>query len=300
MMMKCISKDEGSQLLWDIHSGVCGAHSSWCSIIRKAFRHEFYWLTAKDDMMEIVTKCKECQFFQKQTKKHTNPLRPIDLSWPFAVWGVDIVDILLRASGGFMFLFIGIDIFTKWMEATPVVNITQEVSVKFLESIIYRFDVPKRVLTDNGIQFKGAKFLRCCADFGIHHQPSSVAHTQTNGQVECTNELLIQGMKTRMFQDLKVKDKNWHKKLPTVLWALRTNINRAARDTPFSPIYRAEAVLPAKIYLKSARVAHFNPEDQAETREFDTNLLEERRNTTLSNMRKYQAAVKRYYNKSVV
>jgi hypothetical protein len=27
MMMKCISKDEGSQLLWDIHSGVCGAHS---------------------------------------------------------------------------------------------------------------------------------------------------------------------------------------------------------------------------------------------------------------------------------
>jgi hypothetical protein len=28
MMMKCISKDEGSQLLWDIHSGVYGAHSS--------------------------------------------------------------------------------------------------------------------------------------------------------------------------------------------------------------------------------------------------------------------------------
>jgi hypothetical protein len=208
MMMKCISKDEGSQLLWDIHSGVCGAHSSWCSIVGKAFRHEFYWLTAKDDAMEIVTKCKECQFFQKQTKKHMNPLRPIDLSWPFAVWGVDIVDILPRASGGFMFLFVGIDIFTKWMEATPVVNITQEASVKFLESIIYRFDVPKRVLTDNGTQFKGAKFLRCCADFGIHHQPSSVAHPQTNGQVECTNELLLQGMKTRMFQDLKVKDKN--------------------------------------------------------------------------------------------
>jgi hypothetical protein len=28
IMMKCISKDEGSQLLQDIHSGVCGAHSS--------------------------------------------------------------------------------------------------------------------------------------------------------------------------------------------------------------------------------------------------------------------------------
>jgi hypothetical protein len=50
-----------------------------------------------------------------------------------------------------------------------VVNITQEETTKFLQSIIYRFDVPIRVLTDNMIQFKGAKFVRCCADFGIHH-----------------------------------------------------------------------------------------------------------------------------------
>jgi hypothetical protein len=88
--------------------------------------------------------------------------------------------------------------------------------------------------------------------------------------------------------------------MPSVLWALRTNINRATRDTPFSLVYRAEAVLPPEIYFKSARMTHFNPKDQAEARELDANLLEERRNTTLSNMRKYQAALKRYYNKSVV
>jgi transposase-like protein len=67
--------------------------------------------------------------------------------------------ILPRAPGGFRFLFIAIDTFTKWMEAMLVVNITQEVAVKFLQSIIYRFDVPRRVLTDNGTQFKGAKFV---------------------------------------------------------------------------------------------------------------------------------------------
>jgi transposase InsO family protein len=80
-----------------------------------------------------------------------------------------------------------------------VVNITQEVAVKFLQSIIYRFGMPRRVLMDNGTQFKGAKFSRCCADFGIHHQPSSAAHPQTNEQVERTNGLLFQGMKTSMF-----------------------------------------------------------------------------------------------------
>jgi hypothetical protein len=104
----------------------------------------------------------------------------------------------------------------------------------------------------------------------------------------------------RMFQDLEAKSKNWHKKLPSVLWAFRTNINSATRDTPFSVVYGAKAVLPPEIYLKSARVAHFNTEDHAEAREFDTNLLEESRDTTLSNVHKYQAALKRYYNKSMV
>jgi hypothetical protein len=47
-------------------------------------------------------------------------------------------------------------------------------------------------------------------------------------------------------------------------------------------------------------VAQFNEEDQDESRQLDANLLEERRNTALSNVRKYQEAMKKYYNKSVV
>jgi transposase InsO family protein len=74
--------------------------------------------------------------------------------------------------------------FTKWIEAMLVVNTTQEVAVKLLQSIIYRFGVPRRVLMDNGTQFKGAKFVRCCVDFCIHHQPSSAAHPQMNEHVE--------------------------------------------------------------------------------------------------------------------
>jgi hypothetical protein len=107
-------------------------------------------------------------------------------------------------------------------------------------------------------------------------------------------------MKTRMFHDLEARGKNWHKELPSVLWALHTNINRATRNTPFNLVYGADTVLPLEIYLESTRVAHFNTEDQAEARELDSNLLEERHNTSLANVRKYQESLKRYYNKSVV
>jgi transposase InsO family protein len=163
-------------------------------------------------------------------------------------------------------LFIGVDMFTKWIKVMPTVNITQDAAVKFLQNIIYRFSVPRRVLTDNRTQFKGAKFARCCVEFGIQHQPSSAAHPQTNGQVERTNELILQGMKTRMFHDLEARGRNWHKELPSLLWALRTNVNRATRDMPFNLVYGAEAVLPPEIYLQSVRVTHFDSEEQAEAR----------------------------------
>jgi hypothetical protein len=85
-----------------------------------------------------------------------------------------------------------------------------------------------------------------------------------------------------------------------VLRALRTNINRAIRDTPFNLVYEVDVVLQPEIYLESTRVAHFNVEYQAEARELDLNLLEERCNIALANVRKYQESLKRYYNKSVV
>jgi hypothetical protein len=95
-----------------------------------------------------------------------------------------------------------------------------------------------------------------------------------------------------MLHDLEARGKNWYKELPSVLWALRTIVNRVTRDTPLNLVYGAEAVLPSEIYLESTRVAHFNVEDQAEARELDSNLLEY--------LRKYQASLKWYYNKSVV
>jgi hypothetical protein len=121
-----------------------------------------------------------------------------------------------------------------------------------------------------------------------------------NEQVERTNGLILQGMKTRMFHGLEARDRNWHKESPSVFWALQTNVNRATRDTPFNLVYGVDVVLAPEIYLESARVAHFNSECQVESRELGSILLEERRNTALINVQKYQESLKKYNKKSVV
>ncbi|XP_020153520.1 uncharacterized protein [Aegilops tauschii subsp. strangulata] len=52
--LRCISEDQGRELLVDIHGGDCGHHSSECTLVGKVFRIGFYWPTALHDGTELV------------------------------------------------------------------------------------------------------------------------------------------------------------------------------------------------------------------------------------------------------
>jgi transposase InsO family protein len=104
----------------------------------------------------------------------------IPLSWPFAVWGLDIVGPFPRAVGGYRFLYVTIDKFTKWPEATPVVKINKQSAMKFIKSIICRFGVPNRIITDNGSQFTSGAFQGYYEDLGIRICYASLAHLESN------------------------------------------------------------------------------------------------------------------------
>jgi hypothetical protein len=46
ILMRCITQEEGRELLTEIHGGDCGSHSLSRTLVGKAFRHGFYWPTA--------------------------------------------------------------------------------------------------------------------------------------------------------------------------------------------------------------------------------------------------------------
>jgi ribonuclease HI len=87
VLMRCITQEEGRELLVEIHGGECGSHSSSRTLVGKAFRHGFYWPTALQDAAELVKSCKACQFHAKQIHTPAQALQMIPPSWPFAVWG---------------------------------------------------------------------------------------------------------------------------------------------------------------------------------------------------------------------
>ena len=74
-------------LLSEIHEGDCGHHTGSKSLVAKAFRHGFYWLTAHADAEDLVSRCDGCQKFTRRAHVPAQELRMIPITWPFAVWG---------------------------------------------------------------------------------------------------------------------------------------------------------------------------------------------------------------------
>jgi hypothetical protein len=246
--LKCISAKEGHELLVDIHAGECGHHSSSRTLAGKVFRSGFYWPTALHDATELVKTCEACQFHAKQIHQPAQELQTIPLTWPFAVWGLDILGPFPRAPGGYRYLYVAIDKFTKWAEVEPVRAIPARSAVKFIKGLVCRFGVPNRIITDNGSQFTSGLFKSYCAGLGTKICYASVVHPRSNGQAERANAEVLKGLKTKIFKrKLKASGKGWLDALQSVLWSIRTIATKAIGETPFFLVYGAEAVLPTEL-----------------------------------------------------
>jgi transposase InsO family protein len=81
----------------------------------------------------------------------------------------------------------------------PITNLRAQQAMTFFTDIVYCLGVPNSIITDNGSQFTGRKFLEFCDKFHIRVDWAAVAHPQTNGQVERANGMILQGLKPWIF-----------------------------------------------------------------------------------------------------
>ena len=153
VFQRCVEPEKGVAILKDIHQGECGHHAASRSLVAKAFRHGFFWPTALEDAKEIVKSCRGCQVLSSKQHLPASALKTIPLTWPFAVWGLDMVGPFKTASGGLTHLLVAVDKFTKWIEAKPIKKLNGPTAVTFITDITTRYGVPHNIITDNGTNF---------------------------------------------------------------------------------------------------------------------------------------------------
>nr|KYP36467.1 Pol polyprotein [Cajanus cajan] len=177
-----------------------------------------------------------------------------------------------KAKGQCKFLLVGVDYFTKWIEAEPLATITANNVQKFLwKNIITRFGIPYAIITDNGLQFTDQKLNKFMTDLGIRHRFTSVEHPQSNGQAEAANKVILSELKKRL-GDAKGA---WAEELLEVLWAYRCTPQSTTKETPFRLTYGTNAMIPVEVGEPSFRRQYFNEDSNEASLRAEIDMVDE-------------------------
>jgi hypothetical protein len=251
------------------------------------------------DAKDLVKRCKGCQFFAKQQHLPAQVLRTIPPSWPFSMWGLDAVGPFRTALGGYKHILVAVNKFTKWIEVRPIAKVTSEEATKFIRDITHRFGVPNRIITDLYAAFASSIFLDFCQDNTMDIYYSSVTHPRCNGQVERANDIFLQALKDRIYNDASNYATWWLAELPHVIWGLRTQVNSVTSFSPFFLVYGSELVLPTDVAFKAPRIQFYEEGEAEQTRRIDLDSLEEQRLTAVMRQARHDQQLRRYHDRNV-
>src|SRR4029077_614414 len=126
------------------------------------------------------------------------------------------------------------------VEAEPLKDERADTIIPILLRTFSRMGFPKKLLSDNGSDFRSAKFSTMCKKLGIQKFFCTAEHPRGDGQAE--NAVKIVQNALRAYVD--ANQTNWDELLPFCLFGFRTAIHNSTGDTPFFLLYGHDPYYP--------------------------------------------------------
>ena len=246
----------------------------------------------------MCRECDKCQRLEKISRRQMMPLNPILVVGLFDVWGIDFMG-PFPSSFGYIYILVGVDYVSKWVEAVPCRAADHRVVLKFLkENIFSRFWVSKAIISDGGSHFCNKPFENLLSKYGVKHKVATLYHPKTSGQVELANREI----KTILMKVVNSNRKDWSLKLLGSLWAYRIAYKTILGMSPYHLVYGKACHLPVEIEYKAWWAVKKLNQDMGRaslTRLLDINELEELRNDAYFNSRIAKDKLKKWHDKLI-
>ncbi|XP_028551816.1 uncharacterized protein LOC110108077 [Dendrobium catenatum] len=285
MWLRCLGTREADKVVAQVQEGLCGVRQSGPKMTVKIKRMGYYWPTMING--DVI-------------HQPPNLLHLTIASWPFECWGTNVIGpIDSPSSAGHRFILATTNYFSKWAEAALFKEITSEHVINFFtHNVVYRFSVPRRIISDNGTAFKSTKIYKFVDRNKIDWRCSSIYYPRANGLAEAFNKILVKLLK----KILSKNKREWHTKMTEALWAYRTTYKTPTKATPYSLMFGVEAVLLLEVELPSLRVAVQNEltqEQNARLRMEELDALDKIRLQAQQNLEIYRARMTKSFDRMV-
>jgi hypothetical protein len=242
MIRRCVSQEEGFQILEHCHCGPTGGHLAAANTARKVLEAGFYWPTIFKDAAAFTGSCDACQKAGTISSRDSLPQQVIQSVEIFDIWGIDFMG-PFPSSFGMKYIIVAIEYFSKWPEAQALPTNDSRAVCRFLKQIFARFGCPKALISDRGTHFCNSQLQKVLQQYGVQHRVSTAYHPQTNGQAEVTNR----GIKRILEKTVGVNRKDWANKLEDALWAFRTAYKTTTGFSPYRLVYGKACHLPVEL-----------------------------------------------------
>jgi transposase InsO family protein len=230
-------------------AGHFGVTRTWLKL-----RTTCFWSGMKRAIHEYIQSCDKCARFNVRRMKPPGHLHPIEYPHgPLELISMDFWGPTPEYSAnGNRYVLVITDYYTKYVVAQPLPNNTAITTAKcFVEQFVFKYGVPRRLITDQGVHFKNELMKNLTELLGTNHIQTSIYHPQSNGLVERMNGTFHAQLSKLHTADLN----NWDDYLAPIIYAYNTGVQSSTGYSPFQLMFGRAPVLPLD---HTPNTFHFN------------------------------------------
>ncbi|CAF1437902.1 unnamed protein product [Adineta ricciae] len=215
-----------------------GVNRTWLKM-----KNTCYWRGMKRDIQTYIKSCDKCARFNISRIKPSGHLNPIESPiGPLEIVSMDFWGPTTEYSiNGNKYVLVITDYYTKYVVAQPLPDNSAITAAQcFVEQFVFKYGVPRRLITDQGVHFKNELMKKLTTLLGTHHIHTSAYHPQGNGLVERFNGTFH----PQLAKLHNVELNNWDEYLAPIIYAYNTGIQNSTGYSPFQLMFGRNPNLP--------------------------------------------------------